>query len=49
MDCCFSNSDCCSNLCTDYKIFGACGCVSDNDCPSSGAPYCNRKTGVCHS
>jgi hypothetical protein len=49
MDLCFADSQCCSNLCTPHKCFGACGCVSDNDCPTSGAPYCNRQTGVCHS
>ena len=49
MDTCFNNNDCCSNICTPHKLFGACGCASDSDCPSSGAPYCDPKTGVCHA
>jgi len=46
---CSVNTDCCSNVCTPNKAGGACGCASDSDCPSSGAPYCDRQTGLCHS
>jgi hypothetical protein len=49
MDSCSTNTDCCSNVCTPHKLGPACGCASDSDCPSSGAPYCDPKTGVCHS